>query len=47
MKRFFHWLGHALFDMDCAVYVLPDTNRMYCKKCGRDVSDMIRLRSRP
>lgn len=37
-KRFFHWLGHALFDMDCAVHIDSATQRTTCKACGRDVT---------
>ena len=36
MKRILHWLGHVLFDMDCGVRMVG--SRMFCKKCGRDVS---------
>jgi hypothetical protein len=35
--RFFHWLGHVLFDMDCAVHIDKKTQRVTCKTCGRDV----------
>jgi hypothetical protein len=38
MGKLFHWLGHILFDMDCAVHVQDQTQWLYCKKCGPDVS---------
>ena len=37
-KRFFHWLGHVLFDADCAVHIDNESQRLTCKRRGRDVT---------
>lgn len=37
IQRFFHFIGHVVFDNDCAVTV-NDDQTLSCKTCGRDVS---------
>jgi hypothetical protein len=42
MTRLLHWLGHVLFDADCAVHNDHRPGFARCKKCGREVSTLPR-----